>query len=254
MPCVAGLLTDKQLAGIREKLKRSDETIHNLNAEIVAFLKPPEAGFGQDRLKAANKFAEHASREIPLRFGMITGEIAHHLRSSLDHIVWLLSRESYRSSREGKFIGFPVLTEVPGKKDKFASYDRKIEGVTSAAARDLIKQLQPYHTANPTDDPLAIIHHLDRVDKHQTIVLIAAFWNMSAQIPPSRTWVIGGFDVNQEPFFSPNRGPEADKLKLQFSQYIALGEFGERKRQALIPTLTQLANVVRDVVRQFSEL
>ncbi len=245
----ANLLTSKQFAGVQEKLKRADESIRNLNAEITAFLKPPEGGFSKNKLKAANEFREHAAREIPVRFGTVAGEIAHHLRSCLDHITWLLSSDAYRRSHETA-IAFPVCIKKPGKKDELSSYNRKIEGIQSVAARALIERLQPYNAANPADDPLAIIHHLDRIDKHQTIVLIAAFWNMTAQIPPLRTWLISGFEVNQEPFFTP----AADNLKLQFSQYIALGEFGERKRQPLIPALTQLADAIRDVVRMFSEL
>jgi hypothetical protein len=61
--------------------------------------------------------------------------------------------------------------------------------------------------------------------------------------------MISGFDVNHE-----SSAPQAaDNVKLQFNQYIAFAEFGERKRQPVIPSLMQLAAAVRGVVRQFSE-
>src|ERR1700724_711353 len=94
----AALLSPEQLAGVYEKLKRADESIQNLNSEIVAFLdERPEGGFSDDKQKAAKQLAEfHTKRVVPLRFGVIAGEVAHHLRSSLEHIAWLLSSDQYQ--------------------------------------------------------------------------------------------------------------------------------------------------------------
>jgi hypothetical protein len=233
---------------VHEKLNRADEIIRSLDSEITAFLKPPEAGFSNNKQKAANELLQHARRQVPPRFGIIAGEVAHHLRSSLDHIAWLLSCHQYQRSHEGA-ISFPILTEKPRKKAELGSYSRKLEGIQSAAARALIERLQPYHASTPADDPLAITHKLDRVDKHQALVLVEAVWNMNLTLPPIRSWMISGFDVNHE-----SSAPQAaDNVKLQFNQYIAFAEFGERKRQPVIPSLMQLAAAVRGVVRQFSE-
>src|SRR6266404_964011 len=94
----ATLLSPEQLAGVHEKLKRAEESIRDLNSQIVAFLRErPEGGFSHDKQKAAKEFAEfHAKRVIPLRFGVIAGEVIHHLRSSLEHIAWMLSTDGYR--------------------------------------------------------------------------------------------------------------------------------------------------------------
>jgi hypothetical protein len=150
-------LTADQLSGVHEKLQRADEIIRTLNSELTAFLKPPEAGFSKNKQKAANEFLQHARRQVPPRFGIIAGEVAYHLRSSLDHIAWLLSCDRYQRSHEGA-ISFPILTEKPRKKAELGSYSRKVEGIQSAAARALIERLQPYHAPTPADDPLAITH------------------------------------------------------------------------------------------------
>jgi hypothetical protein len=123
------LLTPDQLAGVYEKLKRADESIQNLNSEIVAFLKErPEGGFSEDKQQAARELTEfYARRGIPLRFGVIAGEIAHHLRSCLDYIAWVLSTEGYRRDHE-RSISFPIATEKPRTKDELAGYGRKIKG------------------------------------------------------------------------------------------------------------------------------
>src|SRR5271157_1593673 len=154
----APLLSPKQLAGIDEKLKRAEESIGDLNSQIVAFLQErPEGGLSHDKQKAAKEFAEfHAERTIPLRFGVIAGEVIHHLRSSLEHIAWMLSSVRYRE-RYPTRIGFPIFAVDPiaaraaGDKNKIASYNRQVKGILDKGALDLIEGLQPYKATNPAD-------------------------------------------------------------------------------------------------------
>jgi hypothetical protein len=246
-------LTPDQLAGVYEKLKRANETIGNLKSEITIFLnKRPEGGFSKDEHEAAKEFAEfHAKREIPLRFGVIAGEVAHHLRSSLDHIAWMLSSESYRRDRETA-IAFPIFLSKPAKKDEITSYSRKIEGIQSVVARDLIERLQPYNAANPAGDPLTILHELDREDKHHTLILIQTKWNMIMTVPIRAQLVmpITFLDTNEELF--PSKA--ADKAKLEFAPQIAFAQLAGGKSEAVIPTLTELANKLGIIVQRFAEL
>jgi len=245
------LLTAEQLAGVFAKLERADENIHNLNTEVVAFLKEcPDGGFGEDKQQAAREFAKfHAGRPIPLGFGVLAGEIVHHLRSALDHIVWLLSTESYRSADERE-IGFPILTVRPLTRDKRSVYDRKVAGIASADALRLIEQVQPYNAPNPLDNPLAIIHDLDRIDKHQTIALVVTSWDLSITVPFSAMTggeVIGGPHMSYEDFAAR----PTENLKLEFTAQIAFASLGQRMRQNVTPALTHLSNAARDVVRLF---
>lgn len=220
------LLSPKELAGVYERLKRADESIRYLNGEIALFLKPPAGGFSKDRVKAANEFREHCARDIPLRFGVLAGEIVHHLRSSLDNLAWSLSSESYRNSARGRDIEFPICLDL-SNKEKRRSYDRKVKGITATAAVDLIKQLQPCNAPDPLDDPLAIVHDLDCIDKHHTLLLVVGVWQMTSFQFPQRfqSYIISGFEVNQPP-------PVQDKLKMQFAQNIAFDKFGKRQRSA----------------------
>lgn len=246
------LLAQDQLAGVYEKLKRADESIRSLNSEIVAFLKErPDGGFSGEKQKASKEFVEfHSKREIPLRFGVIAGEIVHHLRSSLDHIAWLLSSGQYRQS-SGTQIALPILVSKPGKKSEVASYKGRIEGIKSKEARSLIEKLQPYNAPDPLDDPIAIILEFDRIDKHRTLMLVENQWQMGLTIPLRFfTWTITGLDIDQE-LLTPT---PADQLKLEFSMSVAFPQFGKRKNQPVIPGLTELANNLRVVAGRFSEL
>jgi hypothetical protein len=245
------LIPEADLSGVRAKLDRANDCIRNLDSEIKAFLKPPKSVFGEDKEKASHKFLEHARREVPPRFGVLAGEIAHHLRSVLDHLVWLLSSEQYRRQHE-TLIAFPICTAKPRKPKELTRYDGKIQGITSSDARSLIEKLQPYNAADPFDDPLIILHNLDRVDKHQTLVLVQSSWNMSLSIPLKLfQWtIIGRPDIDQK-IFTPTT---ADKLKMDFSLQIAFAQLGRWKGEAVVPVLTHLLNTIQDDVKRFSEL
>src|SRR5437868_2335967 len=109
---MARILASDQLGGIYAKLERADENIRNLNTEITSFLgEKPAGGFSEEQQKRLAEWAEfHAKRGVPPRFGVLAGEIAHLLRSSLDNIAWILSSDSYRKSHE-RSIGFPIFVE-----------------------------------------------------------------------------------------------------------------------------------------------
>ena len=140
---VAALLSPEQLAGINDKLDRADESIRDLNVKIAAFLKEcRKRGSGDDWQKVTKELID-SHQVIPPRFGVMAGEITHHLRSVFDHLIWMLSSDTYRRSNE-RAITFPVCTEKPASKDKISRYRRKIKGVDSSAARDLIERCLLY--------------------------------------------------------------------------------------------------------------
>ncbi len=178
------LISRAELAGVRAKLKRTEECIYDLNSEIVAFLRPPKGGFSKNQQKAAQEFLQHARRRqvIPPRFGVLVGEIMHHLRSILDHIVWLLSSSQYRLRHE-RAIMFPVCRLKPKGEKEISRYEGKVKGIASAGALELIEQLQPYNAADPFNHPLFIVNDFDRIDKHQTLVLIRTGFEMSYTVP-----------------------------------------------------------------------
>src|SRR6266481_2405373 len=117
--------------GIDEKLKRADENIQNLKVEVSWFFKkckyPKIPKLDDEKLAEALNY--HHALKIPPRFSVLAGEIVHHLRSCLDHVVWELSDDAYRNSPNFRFIEFPLLEKRPSLKDKFTRYERKIKGV-----------------------------------------------------------------------------------------------------------------------------
>ena len=237
------LLTPEELAGIHAKLDRADENIHHL--------EEPAGGFSEDQYNRLGEWAEfHAKHRVPPRFGVFAGEIAHLLRSSLDNIAWLLTCDSYRKSDE-RSIGFPVFNDRPVAEGEKARYERQIKGITSTDALKVIESVQPYNAGDDAPDhPLAIVHKLNRVDKHHTIVLVVVSFDAGLRFPTEMfSPVVFGpsSEVSQEEYVERFQ----HKIEIKVTRNIAFERFGKRKLQPVIPSLTHLANAVRDVVKLF---
>ena len=163
-------------AGIAEKMNRTHENIVNLESEIARFFEESDYPvLSYDNKKVIPEAVEyHSKRPIPLRFSVLSGEVIHHLRSCLDHIVWHFSDAEYRRKHIAQ-IQFPILKESPAPADMFAKYERKIKGITDTRVIELIERLQPY---NPSPGSLNLlllsIHDFDIVDKHRTLVIVAS--------------------------------------------------------------------------------
>jgi hypothetical protein len=246
------IIAPAQSRGIFAKLERAEEDIQQLNAEITVFLKyRPGAPVGDDRNEAVHKFIDfYERREVPPRFAVIAGEVAHNLRSALDYIAWALSVEAYRGTHGGA-IAFPILSEKPASAAEFRRvFSLKIEGVGSREARDLIERCQPYNARDPLNNPLLIVHDLNRIDKHRALTIVNPAWEGVATLPLS---IFGGLtispgdDVNEK--FA--RIAAAKKAQLHFTPAIVFEHFGGERNVPVGPALTLLLNGVRDVVRRF---
>src|SRR5712692_1109554 len=241
------------LAGVTEKLKRADENIRNLTREIIRFLNEGPGGMipEEDEKALQDAIDRHSKREIPHRFGVLAGEVVHHLRSSLDHIVWLLSSETYRSTNPHS-IEFPILARQPTTKDEIRRYERKVKGVTSSTARTTIEGLQPYRSAIPDDDPIYIVHNMDRIDKHKELLIVFPAFNLrlDTEVLDKVAFheLINKTQLTPDEYAAFNR---AVKMNTQLTTQIAFREFGKRKSQPVIPSLLQLAQFIRDVILSF---
>jgi hypothetical protein len=239
-------------AGIEEKLKRADENILNLQAEVSLFFQKckypvmPKIN-NKEHGKAVQYFKKLT---IPLRFSVLSGEIIHHLRSCLDHIVWEFSEEAYRTGPNFRYIEFPILDTRPPVKDEFTRYGRKIKGVTNAAALKLIRELQPYKRTYPAADPLFIINAMDITDKHRELVITRPSGYMEAP----------GYLMNQVSGHLLRKTRMSAELERQLDQYgkitpqISFKDFSRGIVEPIGPRLTQLTNDIRDVVSQFARL
>lgn len=161
------------LDGCRAKLARAQETLDALELEAAKYLSqdPPLFRLEKHHLDGGLEYAfvAYGDPNPSLRFSVITGEIVHHMRSGLDHLVNALVVRN-----EGKPTirhQFPICsTEMAFKQ---ACERGQIKGV-GATARRLIQSVQPFTTPTPNDTILYVVSQYDNADKHRLLVVVTA--------------------------------------------------------------------------------
>lgn len=167
-----------QLAGCQLKMRRAQVHLGELGDAIDEFLgsKPYEAIHDFESKPGQHDARFKIGERPPLWWSPIIGDVAHNLRSALDHLAWQLvirngrNPESHRSQ-------FPIETLDP--------FDPGIHGCPDAAKRardrwksqtrgihkadvEFLKRLQPYNGPDlPDEHPLARLNQFSNWDKHR---------------------------------------------------------------------------------------
>ena len=206
MPERAHLVSDKAtLAGIAAKIRRADEHISTLDAEFDVFLKEHYQITGSfDSNLRKYTFTALGSEALPTRFAVIVGEVAHHLRSALDHLVTQLQ---FFGAGDGKpdVLEFPIC-RTP-KQFEEACRRGKLTGIPEAALKT-IGAVQPYRTSEPVDSSaLAVLHELDRIDKHRLLLVVVACVQMAntLKVDATRNVTITGMSPPIPPGVRPTK-------------------------------------------------
>lgn len=193
--------------GVRLKLARADERLALLHGKRTLLLKP-------ERYRVVGCFDPDSRQYVfrmlgpqpTLEWGLLIGEFAHLLRSALDNILWQLILA--RGGTPDKTREFPIYEHETDRKGK--SNLAKARMQTAGVLKEdfaFIEGCQPYHERRhpsllerkgklpqPKFDaradryaawhPLALLGHLNNVDKHQYIHAVVAAAAMEA---PGRT-------------------------------------------------------------------
>jgi hypothetical protein len=157
------------IIGCRAKVGRAEYLLKPLAEEWSAFLdeKPwpsrVENGSEPDWYSIYFDF----STPPPPVLSVMVGELAHDLRSCLDHLAWReavegLGREPTKD--EGRGIGFPLARDESDFKSaevlRYVSHD----------ARTALERSQPYNRSTSEEGAsLRVIHWYNRLDKHRTL-------------------------------------------------------------------------------------
>jgi hypothetical protein len=242
-------------AGIAEKLKRADQNIGNLHAEIGVFFKrgkyPVLPHPDDKRWQEAVDY--HRSKPIPVRFGVLAGEIIHHLRSSLDHIVWHFSSDEARLKAQN-VIEFPLFESKPLSKEDIQRYNRKIQGITNTQTLTWIEEMQPYNAGTDVaDDPLLIVHNMNRFDKHRELIIVDS--SALIHFPASMgeiTQEVALYTQGKLPVSGHAAATQAVKDHGIVTPQVAFRQFGKRQAQPVIAGLLELFNEVSTLVGVFA--
>lgn len=255
------------LDGCRAKLERAKELVLNLNEEIAAVLHNGEYSVvGEHEFEKRRYVFRLHGPQVPLRISVLAGEVVHHLRCTLDHVVWALASKNNLSS--GERITFPVCET--SEKFKSAVRNGIIKGI-SRAFHPLIESLQPYRTADPKNSIIQIVHDLDIMDKHRLLVVVTHAVRMGGNIVingelTSEVAIIAATPPDPSPFFrAVEDGVEVHwlgyetttepkwRIENDFSIEVAFQRIGTVEREPVVPMLTQLCNGIEQIVDQFSK-
>lgn len=250
------------LAGVRAKIERAKKDFRDLNAEVNKFMSHDPYGLVPycDLDTREDVWISRVSKDVPDSFATAVGVVVHSLRSAFDILAGQV-----KFTGPGPSVGkheFPIFWdrhtyETDGR--------RKVKGA-SQFAMCLIDRLQPWQRGDRyAEDPLYIIHELDRLDKHNDIILVGAGVSYTMSIGSEtgdvyieRLSIQGrnlicpledGAEVIRFRFGSPQANVNA-----QFTFFIAFEQSGVGKGQPVIPILYQLIQFSERAVNSFAPL
>jgi hypothetical protein len=160
------------LAGCNARLLWANEHLYTLNSEIQSWLEVagPFSVSSEFHPEANVVVVYAAVATPPLRWGVMSGNVVHNLRSALDHLVWqlvTLNGEKPRSGMGGN--RFPIFDKDP--VDFAKATKASLRGV-HPDHRARIEGFQPYKRPNglaPEDNPFAALDFLWNQDKHRAL-------------------------------------------------------------------------------------
>jgi len=218
----------------------------------------------------------------PGLLSLIVGDAVHALRASLDHLALELAvahqSPAPLSEPIEKASEFPILPLKAGNdlgSDLFHRVKKtgepapgsglhKLQGVHPDAV-EAIEGKQPYHRGTAfAEDPLWVIHELDRIDKHRRLHLTAyAMGAVGIGAGPGETAYIGKLHGEK----MGHSGPVEDgtpvaiftasldsHFQLHFSRQITLAESGLPNGGALAESLAKLRDYVQDEIAPLLKL
>ncbi|HVA08440.1 MAG TPA: hypothetical protein VNG12_17025, partial [Acidimicrobiales bacterium] len=162
------------------KLDRAKEHWGALNREIRSFLGDHAIGPAAtyDPLQRLYIFRIGTVEPLPVRWGIVVGDIVHNTRSALDHLVTQLVIAN--GHRPGRHHAFPVcltLSDWRRQVEQAKPGKAALDGVAPGAV-SLIQSIQPYQTGVEEDAGRSTIAGLQRLwntDKHQLVHCVRSF-------------------------------------------------------------------------------
>lgn len=148
------------------KIERAEFHIRGLDKEVTPLMDLySESVWRQVESEGAEySFYLGAVPPMPTQWIPAVGDVLHNLRSSLDHLAWMLAKKP----SEGTV--FPILDKPGSSKPVYL-----VGGVKKPETLDLINEVQPYQrweTAEDAwNDELWLLHRLNIIDKHRRLLL-----------------------------------------------------------------------------------
>ncbi|RKE80249.1 hypothetical protein [Rhizobium sp. AG855] len=161
------------ISPVELKIRRAEEKINELSKLISEWgdAKPIKARLEmrEGRLGTRLVIENISNIEYLEKFGLITGECIHNLRTALDNLVYALARIVLDPPAKRNSIQFPICET----HEEFSKQAKKYLQQLPLDAVILIEKLQPFQRlkpdveGNPNTDPLVLLRDLSNNDKHR---------------------------------------------------------------------------------------
>jgi hypothetical protein len=180
-------VTVDRFAGVRAKLARADHLVAEFTAAV-------EAWSDQFGLEVRHRMdgpwhvwfvPARPELEAPLDLAVLVGEVAHHLRSTLDHMAWVLVEAN--GGKPNRDTTFPVCHTL----DAWNIAKRKCLRGASESVIAEIREYQPFAPGkpHPVMHPMAQLAEINNLDKHRTLIVTAPIIKhveMKGRLPAGR--------------------------------------------------------------------
>jgi len=196
----------------------------------------------------------------PPRLYTITGEVLYGLRSTLDHLAWILVETG--EGKPDKDTCWPILQVPPTPNKKGISPPPHVSGaVPGCAALALIEASQPYKWEGMfANHELFILNELCNIDKHRHVA-VKGVWltNMYFAGPglglPDFAWhaELASSDEHGARILLTADKPNVD-VQGDATLQILLHESGPLPHTALLLTIEAMVRAVKEIMKQAEPL
>ncbi|HEX3041960.1 MAG TPA: hypothetical protein VHP56_07735 [Solirubrobacterales bacterium] len=176
------------LEAVKWRLERADQHLATLYRERQAFFDQEDRRIIGHFERDTSEYVFRVNGEPPdPRLGLIVGELGHHLRASLDNLLWQVVL--FRGGSPSRSTQFPIYES----RERYLSSRRMLRGI-STDDRAAIQAVQPYHLGPEAahTHPLATIAWLNNIDKHRVLHVGYALPIIDPAALPSGVEMAGG--------------------------------------------------------------
>lgn len=164
---VAGgeLVGAPQIAEVASRIARARTLYDDLGRLLAAFFDSvvPTFRTAHDPISGMSTLMMRVA-DLPAESSLVVSDIVHHLRSSLDNLLFILLRGDELSPRDQRKIQFPIAN---AQADFPANIDKgRLFGAAPALVA-AVRSVQPFVSTNDVSRRLALLDDVSRFDKHR---------------------------------------------------------------------------------------
>jgi hypothetical protein len=205
---------EPSLDGPRLKLKRANQHLGLLKRHLQRLRKEhPHRIREQPHAETGQYVKDIVAPATPPIWSLIIGDVAHNLRSALDHLAWQLAIVSSPTGNpenewEPRQIDWPIYVDPDRYQGTRPVW--RLDGLSETLA-SAVEDCQPYKRWIPPEaDPLWMLHQLSNIDKHRLLHARV----VDRRDVPARPFrrVVTHADRHQETIYGPPAPGEAMKV------------------------------------------